>query len=93
MELAPFLVDRFDDPPRCLRDVCVFEHYVLGLRVLLPACTGFHVHRTKFPLLERIMNAHHKSKLLLIISDRRDGQTGVSAFQLRFTGITRVWPG
>jgi hypothetical protein len=37
VEARSFLVDRFDDPPRRLWDVRVFEHCVLGLRVLLPA--------------------------------------------------------
>src|SRR6516162_2951578 len=91
VEARSFLVDRFDDPPRRLRDVCVFEHYVLGLCVLLPACPGFHVHRTKFPLLERIMNAHHKSKLLLVIT-ARDSRKRWARILFMFQNAVRRWP-
>src|SRR6516164_2177098 len=71
--------------------MCVFEHYVLGLCVLLPACPGFDVHRTKFPLLERIMNAHHKSKLLLVIT-ARDSRKRWARILFMFQNAVRRWP-
>src|SRR5262249_9977480 len=63
------LVDGLDDPPRSLRNARAFKHDLLCLGIGLPTPPRLNVHRTKFPLLERIVDAHQEAELLLLVRD------------------------
>src|SRR3984885_15418770 len=70
IQTGALLVHGFDHPPRRLGDVRALEHDLLGLGVGLPAAPRFEVHRRKFPLLERVVDAHEKAHVLLVVGDR-----------------------
>src|SRR5262249_17037219 len=83
------LVDGLHNPPWSLRNARAFEHYLLCLGIGLPTPPRLNVHRTELPLLERIMDAHQETELLLLVGDREpifdedDAGTDQHALELR----------
>ena len=69
IEPRSLLVVGLDDESRRFGNVGASEHVLLGLGVFLPADARLQVHRAELPPLERIVNAHKKSHLLLFVSD------------------------
>src|SRR4030095_8064603 len=64
---SPLVIRPHDIPGRVLR-VRGLEHQVAGARVIVPALAGRQVHRTEFPLAQRVVDAGFEAALLLLVA-------------------------
>lgn len=69
VEAGFLFVVRGDDVPWGFRDVGLFEHDFLGLRVVFPAFAGLQIHGAELPLLEGVVVAALEAELLLFVTD------------------------
>jgi hypothetical protein len=84
--VAPyFLLDHgLHQTPRRFRDVGALQHDLTGVCAVLPAAPASQVHRTKHPLLERIVDTAEKPQVLLVVGDGKPvlDQPDAAAYQL-----------
>src|SRR5215510_6644320 len=63
------LVVRSHDIPRHVLAIRLVQHLVTCARVVIPASVRLEIHRTQFPLSQRVVDACRETSLLLVLAD------------------------